>query len=108
MELCQSPIGAQGNPKRRQIKGRMASMELKIELNERIIKQLDTMAAVLIAIGDANHVWPCSVAEYRELFPYIDKRTLRYRFDALVERRYLQKSTGRNSHNQVVICYERI
>lgn len=83
-------------------------MDLKIELNERIIKQLDTMAAVLIAIGDANQMWPCSVSEFCELYPHIDKRTLRNRFDALVERRYLQKRTGRNNHNQVVITYERV
>lgn len=83
-------------------------MVLKVDLDEKIIKQLDTMAAVLIAIGDANQVWPCSVSEYREVFPYIDKRTLRYRFDALVDGNYLQKGTARNHNNQVVVSYDRV
>jgi hypothetical protein len=82
-------------------------MVTQITLSLQICDELDTVSAVLVGVAEANDLWPVSVNKFVEVFPYIDKRTCRYRWEKLAERGYCVRTQGRNESNQAVVLYER-
>lgn len=80
---------------------------MRLDLNEKLIRRFDVTTAVVVAIADASDLWPVRINAFLEVFPYLDQRTLRNRFDALAKEGIIQKITSRDDRNIVCVCYEK-
>jgi hypothetical protein len=80
---------------------------MRLDLDEKLIRRFDVTTAVVVAIADASDLWPVRINNFLEVFPYLDQRTLRNRFDALAKEGILQKITERNDRNVLCVCYQK-
>jgi hypothetical protein len=85
----------------------METVDIEVKLDTAVMKKLDITAAVLIALADAGDLWPVTIRQFVETYPYLDHRTCRGRWDRLAAQGYVVKTKGRNHQNQAVVIYEK-
>lgn len=80
---------------------------MKLELNEKIMKETDVLGAVLFAVAEQADLWPVNVPQMVEVFPYVDERTIRNRLNALADKGICQKVKGLGKNNTHAIFFEK-
>lgn len=64
---------------------------MKIVLNPEIMKKVDVVSAVILAVAESAGAFPASVRDVAQVFPYADKKTIRNKLNALAELGFLQR-----------------